>query len=395
VGYTQSYGVFQAHYASEAAVTDNIIGNKEHKSQAAIAAIGSLGNGGIVALFSILLYPWLPSLGRWVRLVCFFGACLMSLGLGLAAASRNFAHLLCTQGIIFGLGSGIIQYTLAPVLPEYFNKRAGLAQGIVIAAAGLGGGCYSPLVRALLQGIGTRKTLGVLAAIHLVVNTIASMMARGPRKFQKRKKGIVGFAAFKEPIVVLLMAVNFISALIVMVPMCFGPEFSKSLGYNSKTAALLLALTSLVGVPARLLLGCLADKLGHQNTLFAGIAVYAASAWAIWLPTAQKGNKALWIIFLILYGLVNGVAQTLIPSVQKSIFGNEKYYSYAGVFASGRGVGLLFGVLIAGELIKKADEAWEFSEAIIYTASLASIGAVCLFLVRWLQARKAGWKWVQ
>lgn len=142
--------MFQAHYASDAAVTDGVIETIQARQRAAIAAIGSLGSGGIVAVFGFWFCPRLPIIGQKVKLVCYVGTFLMSLGLGTAAFSSNVSHLyrlqqnrdayvlqlpqlIGTQGVLFGVGSGLLCYTLGPILPEYFPQRSGLAQGMAYA----------------------------------------------------------------------------------------------------------------------------------------------------------------------------------------------------------------------------------------------------------------------
>jgi MFS family permease len=42
-------------------------------------------------------------------------------------------HLFACQGILVGIGSGILLYVLAPILTEYFPQRPGLAQGAMYA----------------------------------------------------------------------------------------------------------------------------------------------------------------------------------------------------------------------------------------------------------------------
>lgn len=39
-------------------------------------------------------------------------------------------HLILTQGLMSGVGSGIILNTLPTILPEYFDRHSGWAQGI-------------------------------------------------------------------------------------------------------------------------------------------------------------------------------------------------------------------------------------------------------------------------
>lgn len=88
-GFTQSFGVFQAHYGREKAVREGVLHRNEMTQRALISSIGSLGNGGLVAVFGVFYYPRLPQIGGHVRTLCFVGAACVAMGFGLASISRS------------------------------------------------------------------------------------------------------------------------------------------------------------------------------------------------------------------------------------------------------------------------------------------------------------------
>jgi len=154
LGFSQSFGVFQAHYGREAAAREGVLREAELAERALISSIGSLGNGGLVAVFGMFYYPHLPQLGKQIRTLCFVGTICISVGLATATTSRNvrwtflvtLKHITYSiqvwtlfgcQGIVLGLGAGILINVLAPILPEYFPRRSGLAQGTMYAGKGL------------------------------------------------------------------------------------------------------------------------------------------------------------------------------------------------------------------------------------------------------------------
>jgi hypothetical protein len=89
VGFTQAFGVFQAYYTRTEAATEGIVCGDELKGRALISAIGSLSNGGIVAVFAVFYYPHLPSIGMHIKSLCSVGTACIVLGLATAAASRS------------------------------------------------------------------------------------------------------------------------------------------------------------------------------------------------------------------------------------------------------------------------------------------------------------------
>jgi hypothetical protein len=89
LGLTQAFGVFQAYYTRKDAVQDGIVHLDHIDDRAVVAAIGSLGNGGIIAVFAVLYYPRLPQLGTYVRTLCWIGTACVVVGFAAAAASRS------------------------------------------------------------------------------------------------------------------------------------------------------------------------------------------------------------------------------------------------------------------------------------------------------------------
>ncbi|ORY12353.1 major facilitator superfamily domain-containing protein [Clohesyomyces aquaticus] len=411
-GYTQSYGMFQVHYGSPAAVADGVLPSSQMTDTAWIAAVGSIGNGGTVALFALLYYPYMPLIGRYIKWVCFLGTGLVSVGLLTASWSTNLSHLVVTQGIFVGLGNGLLLYTLPVIIPEYFSKRSGLVQGITAAgvfdidttrlaeliqvtAASLGGVFYSPVLRKLLQVLGTRNTLRALACMNAMLLGVASGLAQPARKYEKRTYSIVKLKIFKDPIFSLLMVVNFLNPLTFATTFNFGPDFSESLGFSETMAGYLLALVCGIAIPFRILMGYLGDRFGHQNGLIAGTLVSALSVWGLWLPAACLANDKSWMAHLVFYGISAGTFISFMNLVQKDIFGHERYYVYSGAFSTVRGVGYLVGGPMAGAIVKKDrdDElsSSDFAGLVLFTGISMALCLVCLVVVRQLEARRTGW----
>jgi hypothetical protein len=89
IGFTQSFGVFQAHYGRRKAVQEGVLGQDDLLQRSWISTIGSLGNGGLVAAFGVLYYPHLPKLGGRIKYVCMVGATLIAAGFATATTGHD------------------------------------------------------------------------------------------------------------------------------------------------------------------------------------------------------------------------------------------------------------------------------------------------------------------
>ena len=250
----------------------------------------------------------------------------------------------------------------------------------------------------LLSLVGTRWTLGILSMLSMFILGTSSWLAQPPRECRRRRTKLVGWKPFKNPTFTLLFLVNLIHPLTIAIPTTFGPEFSRAVGYSGRMASILLAVSSAVGIPSRIAMGWTADLVGHNNMLLLATLAYGASTLTLWLWAAQTNQGAVWIVYNVVYGCVFGVFTTVINSVQMGHFGDELYYAYNGVLTSIRGVGYVIGSPLAGALVSRVKDSdldgADFNRVIMYTGVLLMVSACCLAGVRWIDARKNGWKWV-
>ncbi|KAF1978086.1 MFS general substrate transporter [Bimuria novae-zelandiae CBS 107.79] len=399
MGINQSFGIFQAYYGSDKAVKEGVIQPEDQMERAGIAAIQSLGNGGIVAVFAIFFYPYLPCIGRHIRTLCFASTVLAASGFAAAAACNNIWLLVVTQGLLVGIGNGFFLNVLTAILPEYFGRRSGAAQGAAAAFGCVGAVILSLVLHRMLDSVGSRWTLGTLSIASMCILGSSSYLAQPPRKCHRRSAKLVGWKTFKNPTFTLLFLANFIHPMTVAIPTTFGPEFSKALGYSGNMASIILAVSSAVGIPSRFLLGWAADFVGHNNMLFLAIFIFALSTLIMWLPSALADSGAVWMVYKVVYGCVFGTFTALINSVQKGHFGDELYYPYNGAMTSIRGIGYVVGVPVAGLLVSRAKgselHGSDFVTPIAYTGIFLMVSVLCLAGVRYLDAKKNGWKWVK
>lgn len=416
IGLNQSFGVFQAHYGRQASALEGVLLQGELSQRPLISAVGSLGNGGLVAAFGLFYYPHLPRLGGHVKYLCGLGTAFITIGFAAAAGSHNvskvlqvpapqllttiqLATLVACQGFLVGIGAGILNYVLAPILPEYFPQRSGLAQGAMFACGGLGGMVWAFVLTALLESIGIRWTLGLLSILSFAILSISSALALPPRKFERRSTEIVSWKVFRDPLFASLAIVNLIMALTLAIPTAFGSEFAQSIGASITHGSYLLAINSGIGIPGRICTGWLSDKIGHLNMLIVATAVYAIATWALFLSSAITSDLGPYVGMTVCYGLSSGVFNTVMNSAQKMLFGAEMYYPKSGATITICGIGFVIGTPIAGGLVSRiAGEdlvGRDFLKLVVYTGALLTLSLLCLLNVRRLDAQRNGWKLVR
>lgn len=124
--------------------------------------VGSLAMVSL-GIFSTLVAKVFNRFGA--RATVIIGAVISSSGLLLTSQVNSIDLTIVTHGVIFGFGSSFVFFPPYYVTPRYFVKRRSLALGIL--SMGIGGGMFlmSPVMNALLDVLGLRKTFMVLAGL--------------------------------------------------------------------------------------------------------------------------------------------------------------------------------------------------------------------------------------
>jgi hypothetical protein len=81
------------------------------------------------------------------------------LGTFSASFSKGIWSTIFCQGVISGIGQGIAAPLFMSLPSQWFYRHRGLASGISMGGAGLGGGIFTLVLRRLLSLVGLSKTL--------------------------------------------------------------------------------------------------------------------------------------------------------------------------------------------------------------------------------------------
>lgn len=122
-------GVFQTHYQRTALSTH---------SPSQIAWIGSI-QACLLILLGVFVGPVFDR-GCLHSLIA-AGGLLLVVGTILAGISSHYWHFILTQGIVVGFGAGCVFLPSIAVLPQWFERRRGLATGLGSSGSAIGKCC--------------------------------------------------------------------------------------------------------------------------------------------------------------------------------------------------------------------------------------------------------------
>ncbi len=125
-----------------------------------------------------------PLIGRMMdragpRTVMELGVALMAGGLLLAPLTTQPWHLYLTIGVLVGSGSICLGYSGQSLfLPNWFNRRRGLAMGLAFAGVGLGSITLLPWVQHMIEQTGWRTACTAMGILVLVVLAPINLLLR-------------------------------------------------------------------------------------------------------------------------------------------------------------------------------------------------------------------------
>ncbi|KAL4224643.1 hypothetical protein ACF0H5_015340 [Mactra antiquata] len=110
------------------------------------------------------------------RHICFVGGCIGAGGFVLASLSQNMVMFMIAFGFIVGIGIGLNFLPGHVLTNAYFDKKRGVANGIVSSGAGFGVFILAPILQLLLNQYGLRGTLLISAGIFMQLIVCSTLM---------------------------------------------------------------------------------------------------------------------------------------------------------------------------------------------------------------------------
>lgn len=353
------------------------------------------------------------------RTVTLMGGFVLGLAYILASFGQQLWHFVLAQGLMVGLGTCMSYIPAVTVSPGWFDRRRGLAMGIVLSGTGVGGVVWAPALRSLNASIGFRNTLRLTGALGFLLIALAALVLKWDPESERRNQlelqaSSSRFGRVRIPLVNWQVArsrkfiAQAVSATLqsaaYYTPLYFFSAYARTLGYSVAAGANFIAASNASSASGKVALGYVADRFGRLNTLFFCTLISSAATLGLWLPSTFEGGndkgRGLFIAFAISYGIFAGAYVSLFPTVIAEVFGVQNFASVNGFLYMVRGFGTLLGTPLAGALIRASTGSPNFLHASMgYEKSSVMVGtllAAATVSVLWvrLEAVNLGqWKW--
>ncbi|KAF7422249.1 hypothetical protein PC9H_010405 [Pleurotus ostreatus] len=296
-GLMNAFGTFQAWYSSH---------QLQHLPPSTISWIGSLqlwmfffAGGPVGRLYD--------SYGPTALMI--IGTILYLFSLMMTSISTQFYQYVLCQGIVFGLGVGMLFYPCMASVSTHFLKLRATALGIAAAGSSLGGVVYPILLRQLFDKVGFGWAVRIAGFIGAACCVVAVLTVNSRVPPTRPKATAFNFAGFNDLQFILLTAGGCFVALGLFIPFFYLAEFAHAIGISTHLSFYVLAVLNGGGVLGRIAPAYLSDALGRFNLLAPSAFLAGLSCVSIWLFTHEI--IAL-MFFAAVYGFFSGAFISLI-----------------------------------------------------------------------------------
>ncbi|KAI8633553.1 MFS general substrate transporter [Xylariaceae sp. FL1651] len=295
-GYANSFGAFQTYYTETLS-----------ESPSAISWIG-----GIQVWLSLTIGAFsgrLLDAGLFIP-TFFIGIVVQLLGVFLMSISTQYWQLFLTQGVLSGIGAGIYFTPAISLVNTYFDKHRGLAVGLATTGNSAGGLVYPIIVRELIPRIGFAWSTRVIGFLNLGILSIAFAFMR-PRLPPRKSGPLLELGAFKEPVYTGFLVGSFFAFWANYYTFYYIASFgTQALNLPYTSASILVVVINGAGLPFRILVPILSDRIGPLNVIVPVSFVWFVVSFT-WLAVH---NVSGYYAFTIVYGIVSASFQCLFPS---------------------------------------------------------------------------------
>ena len=262
----------------------------------------------------------------------------------------------------FVIGIGLVSCTAIPcslVLANWFNERRGLAMGIALAGASIGGAVMTPIVNYAIAARGWRFGY-LLIAIPMGAITIPLLLAfvrtHPPADAQPERPasepapapvelpGLEVSEALKTRSMWLIALVQFLFASLFA---GLGQHFIAYLidvGYSASVAAQVLSMAFVFTTIGSLVSGPMADKVNARLSI---AATWAVTAIAMLALLSASHFPAL-MLYAVLVGIVGGAFGVLLPLLMLESLGIKRFGSLMGIAGLIGTLGYAAGPIVTG-----------------------------------------------
>jgi MFS family permease len=304
-GFTFAFGSFQSYYE---------LTYFPDQSPSDISWIGTISTFLLIVV-GVISGP-IFDLG-YFKTMLFTGAAMEMIGVFLMSTCTKYWQMVLTQGIVIGLGNGLLYLPGLALVGRSFKKHRAMAMGITTCGAPTGGVIYTLVFEQLISKLGFGWMVRVMGFIMLGSYAIAfPLLLWGAKNIgdisSGTKRKLFDPKAFRDLLFWAYTVSNFFIFCGYMVPFIFLASYGQiQLGLSRSMSLYVIMIAQGSSVFGRLIAAYTASRLGVMIPWV--ICSLASGIFCIaWIGVKSVES---FIAFAVLYGCSSGALIPLPPSI--------------------------------------------------------------------------------
>ncbi len=363
---------------------------------------------GIMVAFSILLLVTggtSPFAGRIVdhygpkRVIC-TGVPIMCLGLILLSTTTSLWQFYLGYAIV-GIGTAASsQVAASTMVSNWFNKKRGIAIGIMSMGIGAAGFIFAPLVGSyLIPSFGWRTSyliLAIIACVSLIPATLLIVKTKPsdiglfpdginptiPKKTNEGSSVSSQGLSLKAAFITMafwLIAISYLTGGFSSVGVVQSqvPHF-EDIGFSTATAVGALSLLGIASALGKFIFGWLCDKMKAKYVSAIGLVLQATGILILLNMSSATSQTLLWF-YALLFGFSLGSWLPTMSMLTSTSFGMRSYGTIFGLLSFFQCIGIASGPFIAGYIF---DITGSYHDAFVIFLLLYAVSIPTVLLIR-------------
>lgn len=373
VGWNLLWGVFQAYHSRHFL---------QGTPDATLSAVGALQNALMTALAFVT--GKLGDKYGYKRFIA-AGCIVVFLGQFCASFCHNLWSIFLTQGIMQGVGCGLLLPMIFAIPSQWFRKHRGVATGIVIAGSSLGGAVPSLVVQAMLDHLGFHKTLLIYSFVQGVTmlvgfSLIKTRFPASQIESRSRKIQWVDKQYFKDPVFWSFWSALLFAVFGYMTPFVFISVYTREKlpQLSTQLSNLPISIIAFASAIGRTTVGLTGDRIGFVNAFILVIFISSFCQAVLWNVAAE--SYAGIMVFSVLFGLTGPCFISLVTPVAVTMYGTHNLATLTGLLNMSNMPGSLSGPPIGGVILDSSGRNWHALAT--YSGLVQFLGVLCMLYAR-------------
>ncbi|EPQ26198.1 uncharacterized protein PFL1_06134 [Pseudozyma flocculosa PF-1] len=383
-GLLTSYGVFGTYYASH---------QLAHLPASTVSWIGSVQTFCVYAgsvVFGKLCDDFGP---RWFLMV---GSILTFASLLAVSWCEQFWQFVLVQGFLFGIGGSMLFLPSCTIVGQYFDRRRGLAMGIIIGAASFGGIVWPLVLSALFASPslgfawGTRISALLLGVMLALANAVMKPRLKPNRSSAKTTSvpWTSTYRVFANVDYAIFVAGIFFAWINFFVPYFQISSYAKLVGFDTDMASRCITIMNTASLVGRIASGPLADRYGRFNCLSIFGVLSSVSLLVLWPVPGLMDTRAGVMLLSVFYGLFSGGSIAIASACCAQLSTPRELGTRLGMLWTSAAPGLLIGPVVSTKLIDAMHSS--YLGLAMWAGFMTLFGFALIVLARF---RLAKWRW--